>query len=847
MNKITASLPQTNIPLHLVRPRINALLTKALKKPIVIVVASAGYGKTRAVYDFLSQSEIPFLWMQLSNLDNVGTRFWENFVRVLVQSQLGEGMDKELIELGFPDTEDKISKFIEIWDRLVVNRRYVFVLDDLHLVNNPDVLRFLEHNEKNTIKDCTTIIICRELPKFNIVSMAIKDLVYNITEEDLNFTESELGTYLSRQGLSVTPQTLHEISQDTRGWAFSVNLIARSLHKAPAYMGYVRTAIKQNLFMLMEAEVWNMASEQLCRFWTRLSLIEHLSIDLVTMMTGGDEGLLTELHQQSSYVRFDRDIGAYLIHHLFLDFLRTKQDILTDEEKRETYRVAAKLCEQNDFTIDAISYYEKLGDYKSIVKMLFNRLYFLAPDFALHMVGIFERTPAERFIKVDFLAAMHLRALFSLGRWHEVIALAGNYEQQLKKLPEDDILRKHTLCLIYYCWGYLRFMMATADHRYDCDIYFSKMLDCRTNPPIDMEQMYFIQAGLCTNISGSAKKGAPQEFINEALLFIRRVNECFEHKITGIGDILKGELLFYQGDIGAAEPLITSASARTWDCRQFEFAHRSLLYTMRIAIFQGKYKNAEAVMKYIEALLGEKDYPARFMSYDIALGWYHYILRQPELVPVWLKEKFIPYSHAYTIENAGNQVKARYHYLTKNYQPLLTYIEEMKQRESTLFGRLEMLAMEACVHYQMKDKKVAFKALRDAYKTASPNSIIMPFIELGKDMRTLTMAALSEPDCGIPQEWLETVKRKSALYAKYQSTVISDYERENDISGMKALSFRETEILHDLCKGLSRPEIAEKQEISLSTVKMNVNHIYEKLKANSIVDVIRIATEQKLV
>jgi len=836
-----SKLPTNN---YLDRPRINALLKKALEKPLAVIIAGAGYGKSLAVYDFVSKGENPFMWMQLSRLDNVSSRFWESFIHVV--AQLGEGLERELAELGFPDTKENLNSFIELRNSFASDQRYILVFDDVHLINNPAVLWFIERQVNETLNGCTTIIICRDLP-INIVSLEVKDYVFHINEEDLNFTENELGIYFDQQGLSINPQTLRNIFQDTRGWAFLVNLITQSLKKAPAYLGYTRTAVKQNLFNLMEEEVWNVASDQLKCFWIRLSLIEHLSIDLISMMPSVNEDLLDELMQQSAYVRRDDHIGAYLIHHLFLDFLRTKQGILTDEEKHETYKVAATWCDKNDFLVDAINYYEKVGDYESIVSILFKQYQYLSYDLALHMIEIFERIPVESFIKVDLLAAMHCRILNSLGRWQEAIALAEQYEQQLKKLPEDNILRKHTLCLIYYFWGVLRILMSTTDHHYDFDLYFSKMYDCRTVPPLKMGQMAIVQIGPWGNLAGSAEQGAPHKFIEALQHLFRCLNDCFDHKIYGQNELLQGELMFYQSDISAAEPLFTNAIKHAADYKQFEFMHRSLFYNMRIAVYQGKLTKFESAMKGVEALLSENDYSLRYTTYDIALGWYHYLLRQPEMVPNWLKEKFAPYGHPIVLENFGNQMKARFHYLTKNYRPLLTYIDEMKQRESVLFGRVEMLAIEACVHYQMKDKKAAFDVLRDAYEMASPNNIIMPFIELGKDMRTLTAAAQRDMGLSIPHEWLETINRKSALYAKHQSMIISDYEREYDISSMKALSNRETEVLRDLCNGLSRKEIATKQELSISTVNMNVTHIFQKLEANNLADVIRIATGLKLV
>jgi LuxR family maltose regulon positive regulatory protein len=222
-------------------------------------------------------------------------------------------------------------------------------------------------------------------------------------------------------------------------------------------------------------------------------------------------------------------------------------------------------------------------------------------------------------------------------------------------------------------------------------------------------------------------------------------------------------------------------------------------------------------------------------------------LRRPQDLPFWLKEKFSPYSHAYFSENLANQIKARFFYQTRNYPPLLAYISDMKRRESIIYGRVEMLAMEACAFYQMKERAAALDALRAAYIAASSNGIIAPFAELGKDMRTLAQAALGDGLEGVPADWLETVRRLSASFAKYQSLMISEYEKEQGQKPKVSLSERERGILRDLYIGLSRAEIAVKESLSVNTVNSAVNSIFSKLGARGIVDAVRIAAEEKLV
>jgi LuxR family maltose regulon positive regulatory protein len=158
-----------------------------------------------------------------------------------------------------------------------------------------------------------------------------------------------------------------------------------------------------------------------------------------------------------------------------------------------------------------------------------------------------------------------------------------------------------------------------------------------------------------------------------------------------------------------------------------------------------------------------------------------------------------------------------------------------------------MLAMEACIHYQMKNKKKAFAAFEEAYITASPNEIIMPFIEMGKDMRTLTSAMQKESGKVIPASWLDNINHKSATYAKRRSRIIAKYTNASSVKGSIVMSPRETEILNDISHGLSRAEIAVTRGLSINTVKMVISNIHFKLGAENLADLIRIAVEKKLI
>ena len=835
---------------HFERSRLNKLFTEAVRCPVVVICAGAGYGKTSAVYDFVEEYKARTIWVQLSERDNIGARYWENFVNN-VAKQINLPFAEEVRKLEFPDTGDKVNQYLAMVHKFADLNRQIIVIDDFHVLKEPSVIHFIERTLYSLPVQTSVFIISRSTPNINTAGLISKGWLLNVSENDLRFTENELAQYFRKLDTFARQEDLREIMHDTEGWAFGINLIARSYQKAPGYSGYLRNAMKTNIFRLMEAEVWDGISQRMQYFLVSLSLIDHLSFELIALLTEGDEELIADFERQNAYVRRDSYINAYIIHPLFLEFLSAKQELLTEEQKQKTYTIAGDWCNKNGFKIDAMLYYEKTGDYASIVSIFFEQPAQVPSNIAKFAQTIIERAPADAFDTVEYLATMHLRSCISQGLWQKSMELAEFYEAKFLAMPKDNTFRERALCGLYYYWAHLRSLMCITEDFCDFDLYFEKF--CKyLSPSFDRSKLtnYYMGPWIC--IVGSSKKGAPEKFIGALKRSIEVISPCFNGFRNGHENLGLGELKFYQGDLTAAETFLTHGLQQAQESGQFELAHRALMYMLRLSTAQGNYAKAEQAAKTIKAQLDEHQYTNRYTNYDIFISWYYYLFGFHESVSDWLKQSFSSYSHPGFVENFANQVKARFCYAKRNYPPLLAYIQEMKQRESCLYGRTEMLAIEACVHYKMNDKKKAIAVLREAYETASPNNLVMPFIELGKDMRTLSSFALKKPnttgtDENIPKLWLENIHRKAASYAKRHAHTIFKYKQANRISEDVALSNREIDIVTDLSHGLTRAEIASTRNLSINTVKMVINMIYTKMGAENLPDLIRLAAERKMI
>ena len=834
-----------NINAYLERPRLQTLLENAAKFPLIAVYAGSGYGKTRAVHSFLQKSDALVTWMQITESDNVAAHFWEKYAHMI--SLIWPESGARLMEIGIPETEDGFAKYNAVRkDTLSPQGKCFFVYDDFHLLHNPLILRTFEKILNGLPSNGTVIVISRTTPEINLTGMMLRERIFTIREDDLRFTEDEIAEYFSQLELPVTRQDIHDIYTDTCGWAFALNLIGRSLSKDAKYERCALEAMKDNIFKLIETEVIDSISETLLHFLLRISLIDHLAAGLIRMLAD-DEETIRDLDTLNAYIRYDYHLGAYMIHNLFLDYLRTRQNILSEEEKCDTYNKAGMWCEENKYQTDALTYYEKARNYDAIMRIIYSDNNQMTQDIAEIALEIFNRMPSDIAVRSQLFPAMRMKINLSLGRFGESAALAEKYIREWEGRPESPE-KNRALAEIYGIRAVSEIVMSPNSDAYVFDTSFEKQREYYEKCPYEATDPTIKEsAGAYALLIGTPRADAPEEYIEALSRAIAHSSEVYRNSLFGLDDLSRGELLFAQREFNGAEQYLRQALDKSRSTGQYSIQNRALICLMQIAFSRGDIGAANDFLKKTEALLDVREYASRYDSYDIARSSYHLALGQPEKIPEWLKVDFSPYTHPAFLANYANRIKANYCFQMRQYSALLAFFANVRESNLLLLGKIQFKTLEALTLHHLKRRDEAVEALTEAYTLAEPNKIIVPFTQFAKDMRMLTSAALKSGNCVIPKTWLEDINRKSSAFARRQTHMISEIKAADDDSAQTVFTTRETNILKALSQGLSRAEIAESQKISVNTVKMVINSIYDKFGVTNLNDALRIAIARKIV
>jgi len=842
---------------YLPRPRLDRILDQATGGTLLYVIAGTGYGKTQAVHRYVERrTDAAIRWIQLTEEDNVGSRYWESLTHSIASDD--PDLAARLREFGFPDTPTRFKQFAEIIKDMA-HRPYktLLIFDDFHLIHSPAALTFAEQCVHLQIPQVCIIIISRTEPKINAVSLFASGEASRITENELRFTEDEIGEFLEQNDILFSTKDLPRFAKATQGWALAVRLLSFVLKRNPDHLDQALVTLRQNIFQLFEAEAWETLQVPVQKILARLPLVTGLPFVSLREVVNGSS-LLQGTPELASFVWFDSFTGDYQVHPLYKDFVKSKEVVLSDEEKQDVYRRAAQWCSENGFYMDAVQYYAKLGQYDCVVEALFSYPFKLPVDACVYFLDILEKLDPDHKEQSD------LNVLFLKNFFVPLLLLGANRHEEARQRSLDAIQEwEHDsspfapafLGIAYSNLAYIDMYTCTITHHYDAPKYLKKSIEYFKKSPLPPAPrggafaVPDIRSYACVVGEGATlvELGRFLEALGETASLIE---EAFHDMYYGYDDLVACEVAYFKNQIGIARTAAHRAALKAREKNQYSIEAMAKHYLLLIALQEGDYQLVKEMFKQMRDQLNNPDFWSRQTYYDLDTGLFYAQIGLPEMVPTWFIMDEREQALKVRVPARELVVSAKYYIASKEYEQALTMLCAMTPREPQerfLFGELILSLLMAVAKIKNGDVAGALVDFEKAWQLSFEGVFEMPFIELGKDLHPLVVAALKQPDGAIPDEWLTMIDRKASAYAKKATVIRNAIKRTEGIKEPIKLSDRELNVLKDLYQGLSREEIAAHQHLSINTVKKAMQSLYIKLGASNVADAIRIAIKDKLI
>jgi len=828
----------------LTRMRVDNLLAESIKKPLTTVVAGPGYGKTTAVASFASRVDADIIWLSLSEQDNLPTRFWENLTHAGVT--INKDLADRLLHFGFPATQNRFHRFLDMFmDELKPRRQYIFIVDDLHLIHDEDVLGFIERFVTERVPYTCTVLIARENPRI-AASLIQSGSMARVTERDLRFTKEELSRFLRMRGVVASAGFATELYLETEGWPFAI-AVAAVLLTMPGGEQHIRHALNAHISRFIMEEIFAPLPESVQKFLVMLSFIDHLPSDLLQRLSPGMSPL-EDIPNFSIFLRYDEPLNTYHIHQLFQSFLRSKQDILTEEEKRAAFCETARWCLENNYLMDAIRYFDQARDYAELVDVVYTLPQLIQPDTAERLLEALERAPESIYEEIPAAVVTHTRLLISLGRFDEALAEIAEKIARYEKEP-DSPQRSRVLYGEYYNEGIVHLLQAqyTGDFESIVKAFQNAAEYHDESIPTLPGPVRITSVGVYVCRVSRSDPGELNRFVGAIRAAVSYAAQTLGGSMYGLDDLASAEIAFFKGDVRTCEQFAMQAVYKGREKGQHEIVSRAFFYLLRANVALGNHTRIYEIFEELEKLLEISDFTQRQTMYDIDTSWYYAVIDRMDMVKDWLKGVFSVNGMNTFANGPEDFVRACCHLSMRRHEDLLIFLESRSSEYAYfgyLFGKIEINVHKAICRFKLDDREGAMQLLEDAYRLAAPGGIDMPFIEPGVHIRNLVNLAIKLPGGEIPKAWLKEIRIRISTHVKrIQNLKMMENALSIDAE-QTAPTEREIDLLADISQGLSLAEIAAKRKQSVQSVKLSLRILYDKLGTESSMDAVRIATSK---
>ncbi|GGX75070.1 LuxR C-terminal-related transcriptional regulator [Saccharospirillum salsuginis] len=824
-------------------------LASGTDRPLTLVSAPAGFGKTTLVSDWVTAQQRPLAWLSLDESDGDLSRFLVYVISALqgVSPPLGQGVLSALQGQSSPPMEHLMTALINDIDRQP--EPIILVLDDYHRLESQSVdaaLMFLLEHMPRALR---LVLVTREDPPLPLGRLRARGQLMELRAADLRFNDREAAEFLNRcMGLTLTEADIATLDARTEGWVAGLQLAAISMQDTddPARLIQAFNGSHQFVLDYLLEEVLNRQDPDTQAFLLRTALLDRFCAELCDACQEASEprarAVLDALEQANLFlIPLDTERRWYRYHHLFSDLLRQRlRQVASPDVVAEWHKKASQWLHDHDWPLEAFQQAVASGD----IDLATQRL--LGDTMPLHLRG--EIIPVLDWLdslsvevknRRPVLWVMHASALMMLGRLASIppkleaaeIALAHYPE-----CPETDNLHGHIAAN--------RAFLAVSRHDVDSMRVQSQralaLLDAHNLPARTAAQWALGHAHALSGDRAEARKAH-----SEALA----VSQSIGHRIitivstTGLGHLhwLDNEpqaaaetyerLLDQAGD----PPLPIYSEAHLgltriyYEWNDLDRAAHHLDRALKLAD-QYEHLDRTVACDWQKARLAQARHDTegaltlltRTRQFARQQAFPYHI---PDLINeecrLRLSQGDVATAAELITDDAPVDSRARLALAREDGEKALALLkpalDEAVSREWT-DRQLDLLLLQAQAYEVLGRTDDTLATLRKALPLAEPGGFIRRFLDEGPTLARLLARAQSQG--------LDTDYVRRLLAAFHEATPTS---APNHSALVDPLSKRELMVLELISEGLSNQAISERLFLALSTVKGHNQRIFDKL------------------
>jgi LuxR family transcriptional regulator, maltose regulon positive regulatory protein len=252
------------------RPRLIERLNEGLRSKLTLVSASAGFGKTTLISEWLAVCGRPATWLSLDEGDNDLTRFLTNLFVALktIEVNIGDGVFSAL-QSPQPPSIESILTFV-LNEINTVTDDFILVLDDYHTIDTKTIDHALTFLLEHLPPQMHLVIITREDPNLSLARLRVRGQLTELRVADLRFTSFEAAAFLNQvMGLNLSSENIAILETHTEGWIAGLQLAALSMQGHKDATSFIQSFTGSHHFVLdyLVVEVLQQQSESVQTFF----------------------------------------------------------------------------------------------------------------------------------------------------------------------------------------------------------------------------------------------------------------------------------------------------------------------------------------------------------------------------------------------------------------------------------------------------------------------------------------------------------------------------------------------------------------------------------------------------